>query len=68
MQKLQGLNILLGGKLVLVEGWFGQEVGLVLNEKIGVILGEHQDSFGNYFQWKSGGGEGGGCLRMDLKN
>ena len=49
IQKLQGLNILLGGKLVLVERWFGQEVGLVLKEKIEAILGEHQDSFGNYF-------------------
>ena len=45
MQKLQGLNILLGGKLVLVEKWFGQEVG----NNFGAILGEHQDSFGNYF-------------------
>ena len=48
MQKLQGLNILLGGKLVLVEKWFGQEVGIVLNN-FGAILGEHQDSFENYF-------------------
>lgn len=55
MQKLQRLNFLLGEKLVLVQGWFAQEMGLGLERKMRTILGEYQDNFGNRLQWKKWG-------------
>ena len=46
---LRGSIFLLGGKLVLVQGWFGQKVGAVWvkNES---LLGECKDGFGSRLQ------------------